>query len=434
MGIKGINLLLKRNAPDAFFTMPMDQLSGKRIAIDGHHWMYSSMAIARKKVINRTDIAVQEPSPIEIRREWFLSAINFILSWLSCNIVPVFVFDGIHIPEKDDTKSKRKDLRSIARAKIDALYIQLRNITSERPYDLIDELRKELRNYNYISAEDFDLFKTVIKGIGIPCLQAVADGEQLCSMLCVDGKVAAVFSIDTDNMVYGCPLLVTGFSESYTYDGYGNRIQNLDCVRHDRILSGLNVSHSFFVDLCIMSGCDFNTNIPGYAAIKSFALLQKHKSIDDLPRNLNTECLKHIRCREIFRYVPHEDLIAKELPRAISQESLKIDFDLLPPENVGPLDINKQAIVTARDYLEMVGISGQIERIILSYANVTQAQDGYVVELKLAPASKYVQPDPLTIDKSTPIISTDTVPMPTIHQPTALSHVKFLTLNVLSKQ
>lgn len=444
MGVKGINPLLKRYAPDAFFTMPIHQLSGKRIAIDGNNWMYTNMAIARKKVINRTDVAVQEPNPVEIRREWFLAALNFIVGWLSYNITPVFVFDGTHLPEKDDTKAKRRDTRIAARVKINALYTQLRNMTLERPANLVDELRKELRNYNYISGEDFELFKMVIKGIGIPCLQAIADGEQLCSMLCVDGKVAAVFSVDTDNIVYGCPLIVTGFSETYTYDEYGNRIAHLDCVRHDRILAGLNVSHSLFVDLCIMSGCDFNTNMPGYAAIKSFALLQKYGSIDDLPRNLNTECLKHIRCRDIFKYIPSDDLLAKEavVIDDNGEGSPKIDYEglkILPPQNTSPLDINKQAIATARDYLEMAGVSGQIERIITSYHNVTPASDGYVDELKLAPAPKYTPPAPrmmLTLNRSpaTPIIGVTTVPTPNMPQPTAVPQVRFVTLNVMAKQ
>jgi hypothetical protein len=280
----------------------------------------------------------------------------------------------------------------------------------------------------------------VIKGIGIPCLRAVGDGEQLCSMLCVDGKVAAVFSSDTDNFVYGCPLIITGFAENYTYDEHGNRIAHLDCVRHDRVVSGLNIPHSMFVDLCIMCKCDFNTNMPGIAAIKSYSLLQKHGSIDDLPRNINTECLKHVRCREIFRYVPSETLINKERTgdNENGEESPKIDFEglkLLPQQNVGPLDINKQAIATARDYLEMAGVSGQIERVIASYHHITPAIDGYIDELRLAPAPKYIPPAGrvvLTLNRS-PAIPVTTVPLPTTAQPVATSPPKFMTLNIMAK-
>lgn len=399
MGIKGINTLLRRHAPDAFFTIPINALSGKRMAIDGNNWMYTNMAIARKKVINKTDVAVQEPNPQEIRREWFLAALNFVIGWLSYNVTPVFVFDGLHPPEKDETKSKRRDARVATRAKIDALYQQLNGDILERPANIIEELRKELRNYNFISNEDFELFKMVMRGIGIPCLQATGDGEQLCSSLCIEGKVAAVFSVDTDNLVYGCPLVITGYSETCSYDEYGNKVAHLDCVRLDRVLDGLKISHSMFVDLCIMSGCDFNTNMPGYAAIKSFTLLQKYGSIDDLPRNLNTECLKHIRCREIFAYSPSEQLTIKhetyetdETVEACYEFANNPGFNKFTTEVSGPLDINKRAIATARDYLEMAGVSGQIERIIACYHQVLPATDGYVDNLNLGQAPRYTPP------------------------------------------
>jgi len=457
MGIKGLNSLLKRHAPDAFFSIPIQQLAGKRIAIDGNNWMYTNMAIARKKVISKTDIAVTEPNPVEIRREWFLSAIHFIVGWLVYNITPIFVYDGEHPPEKEETKANRRAARLATRAKIDVLYKQLEGNVLERPMAIVEELRKELRNYNFISTEDFELFKMVIKGIGIPSLQAVGDGEQLCSSLCIEGKVAAVFSVDTDNLVYGCPLLINGFSDTYTYDEYGNRVSHLNCVRLDRILSGMRINHSFFVDLCIMSGCDFNTNMPGYAAIKSFDLLKKFGSIDDLPRNYNTECLKHIRCRNLFKYIPSESLIINQEPEDTGENSPPTydfinaqDLNNVPPAS---LDINKQAIATARDYLEMAGISGQIDRIITSYNQVTGTTDGYIDNLNLAPASRYIPPPPKVILNI--ITKPGTIPIPNMPQPiltnnspntisqpvthatqiigiTPSSEIKFLTLNVVS--
>lgn len=448
MGIKNINILLKQHAPDSFFSIPIDELSGKRIAIDGNNWMYTNMAIARKKVINKTNIPVQEPNMVEIRREWFILAVNFITGWLAHNITPVFVFDGKHPPEKDNTKAKRRDTRVAALVKIDALYAQLKQDSLENSVSIIEDLRKELRNYNFISNEDFELFKMVIKGIGIPCLQAASDGEQLCSSLCIEGKVAAVFSVDTDNLVYGCPLMVTGFSDTYKYDKYGSRTSQLTCVRLDRILEGMKISHSLFVDLCIMSGCDFNTNMPGYAAIKSFGLLRRFGSIDDLPRNLNTECLKHVRCREIFKYIPSDSLIINQESNDTGEESPPA-YDFMRKQDINtcsPLDINKHAIATARDYLEMAGISGQIDRIMTSYHQITSVSDGYIEMLNLAPAPHYEPPPQRaflnmnTRSPSVPFTGTETklvtVPMPETRQPILtipnIPHsYKFITLNII---
>jgi 5'-3' exonuclease len=414
MGIKGLNELGKRHAANAFIQVPIAWFAGKRIVIDGQNWMYTNMAIARKKVVNRTDVALGEPNPFEVKREWFLAALNFIIGWLSFNVTPVFTFDGQAPPEKDETKAKRRDAKIAARAKIDALYQQLAGNMLDRPGKIIEELRKELRNYNFIPGEDFELFKMIIKRIGVPTLQARGDGEHLCSALCLEGKVAAVFSADTDNLVYGCPLLITSFSDFATYDEHGYRVPHLECVRLDRLLTGLNLTHSAFVDLCIMSGCDFNTNMPGYAAIKSYKLLQQHGSIDALPRQFNIACLKHIRCREIFSFCPSDELTIRPAAEPESND----EFAATPQPVVNPLELNKRAIATARDCLELVGVSGQIERIITAYHGVTIAADGHIQELALELVPHYIPPVVapkmmLNIQRMPPVIPLGT-PQPTL--------------------
>lgn len=376
MGPKNISKVLKRHAMNAFFAMPLEWLSGKRIAIDAFNWMYTNMAIARKKVINKTDIAMEEPSPQEIRREWFLALINFIIGWSCYNITLVFVFDGKHPSEKDQTKEERRNKRLTAKAKIDKLYEQLRGDILDQPINIVNELRKELRNYNSISPDDFELFKNVLKVIGMPCLQAIGDGEQLCASLCIDGKVAAVFSTDFDNLAFGAPLMITGFSEACTYNEYGHKIAHVDCVRLDLTLAGLNMTHDVFVDLCIMSGCDFNTNIPGYGSIKSYNLLQKHGSIDNLPHTLNIECLNYLRCRDIFKYVSIQKL-------TIGADDDSYDLSL---------DLNKEALITSRDILESAGVAGQISRLITCYQKIQPASDGYVEQLALEAVPRYIPP------------------------------------------
>lgn len=370
MGINGINKLIQRHAANAFFSLPINKLSGKRIAVDGNIWMYTNMAIARKKVIYRTDIMAGEPNVDDIRREWFMALGNFVLLWLSYNVTPVFVFDGTHPVEKDDTKSGRREKRVNARTKIDNLYSQLRTGQGGS----IEELRRELCNYTFISSEDYAMFVHVVRNLGLPCLQAAADGEQLCSMLCVEGKVAAVYSADTDNMVYGCPLVITGLSKTMGRDERGEKIHNLDCVRYDMVLVGINIPHSMFVDLCIMSGCDFNTNMPGYAALKSLALLRTYGRIENLPANLNTECLKYERCREIFRYVPSEKIGGTE-----------------------SLDINVHRVTEEKDFFEKVGILGQAIKIATCYSRIQRCNDGYIDELHLVSPARPVRKAVLNI-------------------------------------
>lgn len=370
MGIKSLNPFLKKQAPSAFFNIPIESFSGKRVAVDANNFIYASMATARKRIIKKTDISLHKPDPIEIRREWFLALVNFITGWMSNGVSLLFVFDGPHPVEKEETKAKRKETRVSAKAKIDELYKQLENIDLEFPGDIVEKLRKELCNYNCIASEDFDLFKTVSKGIGIPCLQAEGDGERLCSSLCIEGKVAAVFSSDTDNLVYGCPLVITGYSETCSYDEYGYKVSHVDCVRLDKILEIMKMSHKVFVDLCIMSGCDYNNNIPGYGTVKSLGLLKKFETIDNLSDKMDISCLKHERCRELFEFTPSEKLTKDPLS----------------------LNLDKSCLVTMRDYLEMVGVAGQISRLVSVYSNAPEPTDGYLEMLSLKNISDFTPP------------------------------------------
>lgn len=435
MGIKGHNKFVKERVAhtNAFFELSIKRLARRRVAIDAALWMYTNMAIARKKVIKKTNIQAGEPNPIEIRREWCLAAINFIITWLTNGITPVFVFDGVHLDDKADTKAKRADIKVASKAKIKALYAELNGENGhikDYTVPIVEELRKELLGYTCISSEDYELFKMMIKGIGIPCLNARGDGEQLCSMLCVEGKVGAVFSADTDNLVYGCPLLITDFTFSSSYDEIGMRIPTMNCVRSDLIVSGLGITHEMYVDFCIMCGCDFNTNIPNIAAIKSFALLQQHRSIDNLPRNLDTTCLNYQRCREIFKYTPSEELIIKDEVIVDEKNPLFASQEIYYPAatSTNILDINKNALATARDYLEMAGISGQIERLIAAYNMVPAPIEGPIEGLNIPPAPRYIPPPKKIILNLRPAPAQMTS-VPLFPQPT----VKGLTLNIIRK-
>lgn len=363
MGINGLNPLIKRHSNDAFFTMDIRKLYGKRIAIDAYGWMYANMSIVRKKVVSKMDVTLDAPDVGEIRKEWLIAGTNFALTWINNNVEPWFVFDGKNTPpEKIDTKLARKEKSVKKKEKVDSLYEQISSDILDNSPSLTTELRKALSDHFTVSFEDIEIFKSVLRHMGVPCLEADGDGEKLCSSLCIEGKVAAVFSIDTDNLVYGCPLVINSISRNYTYED-GKRIINLECVRIDKVLEGLKLTYPSFVDLCIMCGCDFNTHIPKYAAIKSYKLIAEHGSIDKL--TLDTTCLKHRRCREIFTFQSSENLITNKFE--------------------GEIALNKTISALTRDFFDNIGIADQLHKIIPTYGNFKFATSGLIEALNLIP-------------------------------------------------
>ena len=62
-----------------------------------------------------------------------------------------------------------------------------------------------------------------------------------------------------------------------------------------------------FVDLCIMLGCDYNTNVPKVGPEKSIAFLKKYGSIEAITeiKDEDKAILNHVRVREMLA-IPSE--------------------------------------------------------------------------------------------------------------------------------
>lgn len=319
MGIKGILKILKRHSPSAFTNIPAQELSNKYIAIDGNNWMYINMAIARKRVIKTAGLT--ELHNLDVNRihdEWIRISINFIKELENYNIHCVVIFDGKAPIEKENTKIKRQSAKESNKQKINFLHQQLEKVNSNKEKEQIAiELSKRLQNHVVVKHEELEIFISAIRQIRIPVIIANGDGEQLCSSLCIENKVSAVFSADTDNLVYGCPLLITGIIRNYSSI-------ELECIHLQTVLQSLQLSLTMFVDLCIMCGCDYNTNIPKYGVFKSYNLIKTYHSIDNLPKELDVQCLNHVRCRELFRYKPSHELTKDNLEEIFKDNIKKI--------------------------------------------------------------------------------------------------------------
>lgn len=362
MGVKGLKHTIEKHAPNAFVTIPMSKFSGKRIAIDGNYWMYKYLSSARKTVImSIPDILVEEPNINRIHQEWFISLVKFVIKFLSYNIIPVFIFDGVHPIQKRAKQKKSREQREKLKLSIDELYNKATTPDFDDHYKVNFDLKKKLCNYTVISKDEHAMFKKLVKELGLPYFIAKGDGEQLCSSLCYEGKVAASYSRDIDNLVYRCPLTIINM--------YSNNSESMfECIRLDTALEGLEMSHATFVDFSIMSGCDFNTNMKGYASGRSFNLMKQCLSIDNLPSNLNTKCLDHLNCRELLSYKTSEKLTL--------------------PNNNSQLFINKEAPV--RDVLKSFGIEDWTDNLLSAYFSSIAGEDGLLDELNLKLVPHYV--------------------------------------------
>jgi len=323
MGISNLNPYLKKECPEAFKDIPYSYFKGKRIAVDSDNILRKLMSRAHKEVVNVTNVCAEEPDRKLILERWFGHVRDEILKFLKYGITLIFVFDGAYIDEKSDTQLKRraeKEKRVKEATELKAKIMQLDEL--ERTPQMITELRKKMHHLGTIKPDEKKLISDILSQIGFPVLYATGEGEKLCVMLAIEGKVSAVYSKDSDIVAMGCPLSLSE-EAGWVYNSEAHKTElALKCTLFKPILQKLNMEYSTFLDLCIMSGCDFNSNIYRIGVSKSAKLLAEYKSIDNLPESYTEKkcILNHVRCREIFKREKAADICQGDIILDINRQ------------------------------------------------------------------------------------------------------------------
>jgi flap endonuclease-1 len=278
--------------------------------------MFIDLFVANKEIINKTDVLIEEPDKNKIIYVWLNYIKRFLNKFLMNNITPVIVIDGIHPDEKEITHQERRLKKEVITKKIEDIKekIQKKNAIDYTNKDL-EELRKYMSQVIPFTSNDIDIFVKFITSIGLPFLKASNEGEQLCSYLCKEKLVDAVYSTDRDCLVYGTPILITKISE--------NNIA--DIILLDELLAKSELDFVQFVDMCILAGCDFNTNIRNVGIMKSYKLIKQYKSIDNLPTNYDISCLNHEFCRDHFKYKMSHQSCLNEINLRIQRHLISKD-------------------------------------------------------------------------------------------------------------
>jgi len=381
MGIEGLNPFLRKHCPNAFIELPGSSFKGKRIAIDSDNILFRFKSRAYKEIVNKTDVSVKEPDPDEVNKRFVYHTKNFVINLIKIGATPIFVFDGDYIVEKSKTQEKRRADKKKMIDDAEAMKMNLLEIDElERTPAMVTELRKKMQNLAQLSKDEKEMMKGILSAIGIPVLTAKGEGEQLCAMLCIEGKVDAVYSRDTDLIAFGCPFVINEPGGYIYNEKTGVSEESLQCTIFKPILSSIGLEYDTFVDLCIMSGCDFNDNIPHLGVGKAYPILQQCKRIENLPSKYHkrctcgnakhktcqriaedyedqTECLNYKRCREIFSHSPSE---------LICQDEIVLDI--------------RTDLEDSRDRLEMYGAEDWLKDIVPLYQNVIPGSNTFIAK------------------------------------------------------
>ncbi len=233
--------------------LTFDDLRGKIIAIDALNSLYQFLASIRQP----------DGTPLMDSKGRVTSHLSGLLyrtvRLVQLGIKPVYVFDGKAPELKKHEIQHRKELKE------EAEYEWKRAIKEKR----LEDAKKFAMRTSKLSEEMLKDSKNLLEYMGIPYVQAPAEGEAQCVYLCKKGDAWAVGSQDYDSLLLGAPRLVRGLTLSGTFE--------LSIIYLDKVLRELKLTREQLIDIGILVGTDFNEGVKGIGPKKALKIIREEK-------------------------------------------------------------------------------------------------------------------------------------------------------------
>jgi flap endonuclease-1 len=252
-------------------TLALDDLRGKRLALDANGELYQFLALIRLR-----DGSLLQDSKGRITSH--LSGLFYRTTRLISDygLELVFVFDGKPPALKSQEIARRRSIKqkyetehaeAVAAGDFAKAYSKA-TMTSRLTRDMVDDARE------------------LLGLMGLPVVQSPSEGEAQASYMAACRRVWAAASKDYDCLLFGAPLLLRFLTisgkEFLPSNGTFRRItpELIDAVA---LLAHYGITREQLVDLAILVGTDFCEGIKGIGPKKALKLVQEFGSIDGMP-------------------------------------------------------------------------------------------------------------------------------------------------------
>jgi flap endonuclease-1 len=309
MGIKDLFSFINAKHSEVIEYILLSDFQNKKIAIDGNLLLRKHWSVFVSEYVDGMDIAERKLDLDLILINTLNSLLGFINTLLSCNITPIFIFDGGMQIEKKGTCDERKKIITNTQEYLNELMIKY----EADPLIFTDKEEKEVRScWKRITKPNFNKVKNLLSSLGIPVIMSKTDGEKLCCSLYLEGKVDAVFADDSDCIPFGALDLFTKIEKTET--GF-KAFKSINVLL---LLDKLEIKFEQMIDACIISGCDYNEGkgIKGYSMTKAIQDIKRFNNIEGMMENLKLDfnLCKHNICRDIFKYASSSELMFDDCP------------------------------------------------------------------------------------------------------------------------
>ncbi|CAM8940073.1 hypothetical protein QQ045_000989 [Rhodiola kirilowii] len=307
MGIKGLTKLLADNAPKGMKEMKFESYFGRKIAVDASMSIYQFLI-----VVGRTGAEMLTNEAGEVTSH-LQGMFNRTIRLLEAGIKPVYVFDGQPPDLKKQELAKRYSKRADA----------TEDLADAMEAGNKEDIEKYSKRTVKVTRQHNEDCKKLLRLMGVPVVEAPSEAEAQCAALCKADKVYAVASEDMDSLTFGAPKFLR-----HLMDPSSRKIPVME-FETGKILDELNLTMDQFIDLCILSGCDYCDSIKGIGGQTALKLIRQHGSIEKILENINKERY------QIPEEWPYEEArrLFKE-PLVVTDED-KIDLKWSAPDEEG---------------------------------------------------------------------------------------------------
>lgn len=317
MGVKDLMKVIKDYAPSAIYNTHVISFKNKKVAIDTSIWAYRKFIellpiyIEENEEEDRTDFWVVRWEPL--RKRWLGAMLEIAHTFLKADITPIFIFEDTSAPIKLDEHERREEKR----IKLEENFLQLQKEFEElsgrfERSDRMEKYRKAFANQiRFDHSFNRNLFE-VFKALQIPVYYSVEESDLLISSLVKEGIVDAVYSTDTDLIVYGIPYLITGSFGQY-----------FSVVKTESFLSEINFTTDQLIDLAILLGTDYNRRVRGVGPVNSVRLISTYRKLELIPQKYYTSDSRRSIVRKRFKEIPSY----KNLLRYTDYEDIFFEID-----------------------------------------------------------------------------------------------------------
>lgn len=267
MGIKGLTKLLADNAPKAMKEQKFESYFGRKIAIDASMSIYQFLIVVGR---SGTEMLTNEAGEVTSHLQGMFSRT---IRLLEAGIKPVYVFDGKPPQLKSQELAKRYSKRADA----------TEDLAQAMETGNKEDIEKFSKRTVKVTKQHNEDCKRLLKLMGVPVIEAPSEAEAQCATLCKSGKVYAVASEDMDSLTFGAPRFLR-----HLMDPSSRKVPVME-FEVAKILEELNLSMDQFIDLCILSGCDYCDSIRGIGGQTALKLIRQHGSIENILENINKE-------------------------------------------------------------------------------------------------------------------------------------------------